>query len=180
MCVKQIKISFLIVGHTHADVDALIGTIVSYLRNIDQMSPEEFAEAVGEACKSHDGTIDDIENTLSTADYESNFGANKMRADIDGIAECREIRLAEPDDGSNDYVLLHYKVQYGYCRRKIISKIIQVDSTKRGWLPRPAPISRQYCPSAWDMFKEMNPGAGMYFNSLCYVSQNMFLKIYML
>lgn len=103
----QIKISYLIVGHTHADVDALIGTIISYLRNVDQMSPEEFAEAVGRACTSENGTIDGIENTLSTPDYESNFGANRLRADFDGITEAREIRLSYT---CGDYVEMLYKV----------------------------------------------------------------------
>jgi hypothetical protein len=97
----------LIVGHTHADVDALIGTIVSYLRNVDQMSPKEFAEAVGRACSSANGSIDGIENTLSTPDYESNFGANRLRTDFDGITEAREIRLS---CSCGDYVEMLYKV----------------------------------------------------------------------
>lgn len=94
-------------GHTHADVDALIGTIVSYLRNVDQMSKEEFAEAVGKACKSANGTIECVENTLSTPDYESNFEKKRTASDIDGITECREVRLSKSSD---EYVLLHYKV----------------------------------------------------------------------
>jgi hypothetical protein len=102
----QIKVSYLIVGHTHADVDALIGTIVSYLRNIDQMCPEEFAEAVGEACKTEDGTIDRIENTLSTPDYEGGFEAQRLR--IEGHSEVREVRLTHNDDTGG--VVLHYKV----------------------------------------------------------------------
>jgi len=36
-----------------------------------------------------------------------------------------------------------------------------VDSTKAGWLPRPAPISRENCPSAWDIFKVAAPDSGM-------------------
>ena len=105
----QIKVSFLIVGHTHADVDALIGTIVSYLRNVDQMSPEEFAEAVGKACRSEDGTIEAIENSLSTMDYESVFGAERMRKDFDGLPEVREIRLTR--DADTDGVIMYYKVK---------------------------------------------------------------------
>jgi hypothetical protein len=96
------------VGHTHADVDALIGTIISYLRNVDQMSPEEFAEAVGEACKSANGAIDGVENSLSTPDYDAQFGSKRIRKDIDGITECREIRLSE--GLSSDHVMMHYKV----------------------------------------------------------------------
>ena len=103
----------MIVGHTHADVDALIGTIVSYLRNVDQMSPQEFAEAVGKACRSENGSIDAIENTLATMDYESVFGARRMRADIDGISEVREIRLTRNREG--DGVIMHYKVCIIVC-----------------------------------------------------------------
>ena len=99
----------MIVGHTHADVDALIGVIVSYLRNVDQMSPEEFAEAIAEACKSEDGAIDGIENTLATPDYESEFGKKRMSGDIDGIQECREIRMTA-SYSDDDCVLMHYKV----------------------------------------------------------------------
>lgn len=105
----QIKISYLIVGHTHADVDALIGTIVSYLRNVDQMSPEEFSEAVGRACSSANGTIDGIQNTLSTHDYESNFKSNILRKDVEGITEAKEIRLSY---SCGDYVEMLYKVFY--------------------------------------------------------------------
>lgn len=99
--------SFLIVGHTHADVDALIGVIVSYLRNVDQMSPAEFAAAIAEACKSQDGTIDAIENTFATPDYEKNFEKLRMSRDIDGITEIREIRLR---DGDSDDIFMEYKV----------------------------------------------------------------------
>ena len=95
-------------GHTHADVDALIGTIVSYLRNVDQMAPSEFAKVVGEACKSNDGSIDSIENTLATPDYESYFGQCKLRSDFEGVTECREIRLT--NDDSDDSVKMYYKV----------------------------------------------------------------------
>ena len=99
----------MIVGHTHADVDALIGTIVSYLRNVDQMSPQEFAEAVGEACKTVDGAIDRIENTLATPDYESYFCAKKIKAEFEGITECKEIRMMA-GDSDDDCVIMHYKV----------------------------------------------------------------------
>lgn len=101
--------SYLIVGHTHADVDALIGTIVSYLRNVDQMSPQEFAEAVGKGCSSLDGSIDSIENTLATPNYEKNFFASRMRADFDGLTECRELRMSA--DKTSGFVAIHYKVE---------------------------------------------------------------------
>ena len=104
--------SYLIVGHTHADVDALIGTIILYLRNVDQLSPHEFADAVGKACKSKDGTIEAIENRLATPDYEANFELRRMKADFDGITECREIRMSASND--NDGVVMYYKV-YTSC-----------------------------------------------------------------
>jgi hypothetical protein len=123
------------------------------------MSPKEFAEAVGDACSSVNGTIDGIENTLSTPDYESNFGASKLRADFDGITEAREIRLSH---SCEDYVEMLYKVYFLHYRRNdSYSFTIQVDSTKLGWLPRPAPLSRESCPTAWDVFKDKNPGAGI-------------------
>lgn len=145
--------SYLIVGHTHADVDALIGTIVSHLRNVDQMSPEEFAEEVGKACNSPNGMLDGIENSLSTPDFEKNFKKDRLSASIDGLAECREIRLSLGGQSANDSpndVHIHYKV----------------DSSKPGWLPRPAPISRRNCPHAWDMFKAMHPNAGQLYSCL--------------
>jgi len=73
------------------------------------MSPEEFADAIAEACKSEDGTIDGIQNTLSTPDYESEFGKKRMSSDIDGIQECREIRMTA-SYSDDDCVLMHYKV----------------------------------------------------------------------
>jgi hypothetical protein len=108
----------LIVGHTHADVDALIGTIISYLRNVDQMSPAEFAEAVGEACKSQDGTIDRIDNCLSTANYASNFFSKRLGKTTNGFEEMRELRMtANPD--ADDEVLIHYKVGVLLCCNSI-------------------------------------------------------------
>ena len=110
----------MIVGHTHADVDALIGTIVSYLRNVDQMSPEEFSEAVGEACKSADGAIDGIENTLATPDYESYFGARKMK----------EIRMMASDT-DDDCVIMHYKVNITYISNVVHIKFLWLTTTGR-------------------------------------------------
>jgi hypothetical protein len=73
------------------------------------MSPEEFSIAIGEACKSMDGRIGAIENTLATHDYEANFHAKRIRKCIDGITECRELRVSAAADGSGK-VVMHYKV----------------------------------------------------------------------
>ena len=74
---------------------------------MDHLSPHKFADAVGKACKSKDGTIEAVENTLATPYYEANFEFRRMKADFDGITECREIMSASND---NDGVVVYYKV----------------------------------------------------------------------
>ena len=38
---KKVVLAFLLVGHTHTDVDRIIGLVVSYIRNLDVSSFEE-------------------------------------------------------------------------------------------------------------------------------------------
>jgi hypothetical protein len=38
---KKVVLAFLLVGHTHTDVDRIIGLVVSYIRNLDVCSFEE-------------------------------------------------------------------------------------------------------------------------------------------
>lgn len=40
ICTKVV-LAFLLVGHTHTDVDRIIGLVVSYIRNLDVSSFEE-------------------------------------------------------------------------------------------------------------------------------------------
>lgn len=70
------------------------------------MCPAEFAEAVGRACKSQNGSIDGIENTLSTPDYEKSFYPKRMQ--FEGYQELREIRMKSCDTTGG--VVMHYKV----------------------------------------------------------------------
>jgi len=38
---KKVVLAFLLVGHTHTDVDRIIGLVVTYIRNLDVSSFEE-------------------------------------------------------------------------------------------------------------------------------------------
>ena len=38
---KKVVLAFLLVGHTHCDVDRIIGLVTSYIRNLDVSSFEE-------------------------------------------------------------------------------------------------------------------------------------------
>jgi hypothetical protein len=38
---NKVVLAFLLVGHTHTDVDRIIGLVISYIRNLDVSSFEE-------------------------------------------------------------------------------------------------------------------------------------------
>lgn len=38
---RKVVLAFLLVGHTHTDVDRIIGLVISYIRNLDVSSFEE-------------------------------------------------------------------------------------------------------------------------------------------
>ena len=46
---SKVTVSYCVVGHTHEDIDAIIGTVITYLRNHDIQSFHHFDRTVRHA-----------------------------------------------------------------------------------------------------------------------------------
>ena len=55
--VRKVKVSYCVVGHTHEDIDAIIGTVVTYLRNVDIQSFSMFDRHVRDAVNKHNAKV---------------------------------------------------------------------------------------------------------------------------
>jgi len=97
---KKVKVSYLIVGHTHEDIDALIGiqnifilaiilsrlhigSIVTKLRVQDISTIEEFKQKVLAALKTSHGKVKDVQVVLGIPDYDKMFC--QIMPDIKGM-----------------------------------------------------------------------------------------------
>jgi len=70
---RQVKVSYLVVGHTHEDVDACIGTVVTYLRTLDIPTFSKFREECMAAIRQEGGTVIDVERVIGMPDYDNMF-----------------------------------------------------------------------------------------------------------
>ena len=135
--VRKIKLSYLIVGHTHEDIDAFIGNVVSYLRRLDIRTYEELEKACKDAVQLVGSKVLNVERAIGITDYRQMF------ANVDKIADlskARTIRITAKSDGTG--VNVYYKD----------------DSTKPGWFPRPT--AARHCYSWSQVFKHpTNPNA---------------------
>jgi hypothetical protein len=116
--VRKVKLSYLIVGHTHEDIDACIGNVVSHIRGQDMPTYAKFREECINAIRKEGGSILDIVRVIGITDFD------KMYKDVDvgnikGISSAHSIRITAKVDGSG--VNIYYKP----------------DSTQVGWFPRP-------------------------------------------
>lgn len=113
---KKIKLNYLEVGHTHEDIDALIGVIVTKLRaeNIATFSQQEVA--IKEAVHKDGSQVWSVQRVLGITAYDIMFrGALTIKTGITGI---KEVRITADSNGTPEFL---YKV----------------DSTTDGWYPRP-------------------------------------------
>ena len=114
---KIIKVNYLEVGHTHEDVDALIGTVVSKLRLEDLRTFEERINAIKTALNEMEtGQVKDVQEVIGITDYES--GVDHFVPKMLGTTEIKELRITANEDG--DLVLLY-----------------KSNSAIDGWLPKP-------------------------------------------
>lgn len=137
---RKVKYSFLLVGHTHDDIDAIIGTVVTYLRSLDSWSFAEFVEACKTAVKSGSALsrVVDVQRLVGITDYVAIFADVSASFDIKGITCISEARITAAADGS-------------------ISLLYKDDVTVTGWMPRPVPLA--YCPHIWNRVFA-HPGLG--------------------
>ena len=163
--VRKVKLSYCLVGHTHEDIDAMIGTVVSYLRGRNLPNFEAYATAVCLCCMPP-GIVTNAQSYFVTCrsgtpsprrmprysnvvvltglpDYEAHFsGDNFNTGNAVGILACQEIRLSMKDDGSD--IQVHYRP----------------DCTQQGWYPRPV-LPTAALSSTWkDHFVSKDPTQG--------------------
>ena len=115
---RKIKVNFLEVGHTHEDIDALIGSVVTKLRPADLRTFEERINAIKNALnRIEEGHVKDVEEVIGISDYEVAL-ANYTPPGITGLMQIKEFRIKANADG--DPVFLY-----------------KSNSTIDGWLPKP-------------------------------------------
>ena len=71
---RKIKVNYLEVGHTHEDIDALIGTVVSKLRTMDLRTFNERINAIKSALNDLEaGQVKDVQEIMGITNYEVIF-----------------------------------------------------------------------------------------------------------
>ena len=70
---KKVKISYLLVGHTHEDIDSIIGVICTHLRQMDVWTLTELANAIREALSKDGSQVRDVFTWYGIPDYASVF-----------------------------------------------------------------------------------------------------------
>lgn len=81
----QVKLSYLRVGHTHDDIDGIIGNVVSHIRSLDIASFAEFQEACMESITKEGGAVLGIRRLYGIADYKSIFSDCMKKLNVQGI-----------------------------------------------------------------------------------------------
>ena len=116
------KASFLLVGHTHDDVDAVIGSVISYLRGVDIFSFAEFEAACKLAISSVEALsrVVRVERVVGITDYEEIFATHTAGLQLVGITNLQEARISVNTVGA-------------------VQVLYKDDVTTTGWFPRPVP-----------------------------------------
>ncbi len=121
----KVKVSYCIVGHTHEEIDAIIGTVISHLRGKNIETFEDFRRECNAAILKQQACIHGVDMLVGIPDYDETFkGINEHN--IQGISSCHEFRLSSDISGIG--VKLHYKEL----------------STDIGWFPRPIQVSDSF------------------------------------
>jgi hypothetical protein len=90
----KVVLGFLVVGHTHADVDRIIGLVVSYLRRMDIPTFSAFREKAIKSFKCPNGTnVKMFEHIISMTDYRELFAVpvSEAQSKIFGISKVSSI-----------------------------------------------------------------------------------------
>jgi hypothetical protein len=146
--VKKVKLSYLVVGHTHDDYDAIIGTIATYIANLDLPTFDDYKKAAKEAIHAANSTVLAVEKIVGICDYDRLFRDFNV-SDVTGlfitlvyINYAMHIILLSSD--------IKYNIFVGLARAKSIRITAKTDGTgvnvfykvshrQKGWFPRPCP-----------------------------------------
>ena len=84
---RKIKVNYLEVGHTHEDIDALIGSVVTKLRTQDLPTLQSRVDAIKNALNLFEARIKDVQEVIGISDYQRSF--DPMFPKISGTIEKR-------------------------------------------------------------------------------------------
>ena len=83
--ILQVKLSFLVMGHTHCDIDRIIGLVAVYMRTHDVITYEDFERFAMESFKAQDFTpILGVETIIAMTDYDQLFDSEYSKKDNEG------------------------------------------------------------------------------------------------
>lgn len=82
--ILQVKLSYLEVGHTHDDYDAIIGTIAAHIANLDLPTFDDYKSACMEALSKQGSIVLAVEKIIGMCDYDRLF-RDFNTSDVKGI-----------------------------------------------------------------------------------------------
>ena len=89
---KKIKVNYLEVGHTHEDIDAWIGNVVTHLRKTDIRTFEQRMKAIKLAIKKDESQVKAVEEVIGITDYEAAV-KSFQNPKLGGISVIKEFRI---------------------------------------------------------------------------------------
>ena len=123
-------------GHTHEDIDQLIGAIVTYLRTRNLPTVEILITALKLALHDEEGKVKDVVLVIGVTDYDELF-AGVRKEGLQGISEAKVLRFSANELGK---VCTFYKV----C------------NSQDGWFPKP--IEDTHCFfEMQELFRSLHP-----------------------
>jgi hypothetical protein len=99
---KKIKVNFLEVGHTHDDIDALIGSVVVKLRTMDLPTLESRITAIRDALNAVEAQIKAVETVYGITDFEN------------GLERLFPMKKGLVISKSSEYLLMKKELQF-FC-----------------------------------------------------------------
>ena len=136
---RKIKVNFLEVGHTHEDIDALIGSIVTKLRAQDLPTFEARMNAIQNALTKAEAHVKAVEEVVGIPDYDSSL--KSFFPTVSGISKLKEFRITM--DSTLQKPVFLYKS----------------DPTVDGWYPRPFERLHDF-DAIGEVFQHPDPEAG--------------------
>ena len=142
---KKIKVNYLEVGHTHEDIDALIGSVVTKLRVMDLPTFELRMAAIKEALIDAQAQIKSVEKIIGITDYHV---MEHFFPTATGIMPIKEFRITANEQGVPIFL---YKS----------------NPTIDGWYPRPFEKLEDF-EELSKVFKHPDPTQGRPVHVKCY------------